>query len=341
MNETAHCCDAKQCTAAKHHSFNSRNAISITMVRFDIVDFFKTSGKIANEDSADGTKEVVTLENFTGTVIWKKQKIGSSHDEAGIEEEDEVVFLKDVKSTFPLQPTLQGSTGGIMKTGIGAMEKWSSAAAKPKSVAVKVEKVEPGTKKASIVKQPSEQPTMIISNAVKPPPVMEKVVKKKPAIKKNKPAAKKVEQALDDSILESPDMFKKAKTGTKELDSSSSSSIESSGSSIDRHHANLFAAGPRSAAEKGDEKKEEKKAAEDDKEEKKTAEDDKEEKKTAEDEVVDAVVQVKDPKKARGRPRNAAPAAAAAAAGDKNNKNKNKVNDFPTRPATRGAAARK
>jgi hypothetical protein len=314
----------------KHHSFNSRNPISITMVRFDIVDFFKTSGKIANEDSADGTKEVVTLENFTGTVIWKKQKIGSSHDEAGIEDDDEVVFLKDVKSTFPLQPTLQGGTGRIMKTGIGAMEKWSSAAAKPKSVAVKVEKVEPGAKKASIVKQPSDQPTMIISNAVKPPPVVEKVVKKKPAIKKNNPAAKKVEQALDDSILELPDAFKKAKTGTKELDSSSSSSIESSGLSIDRHHANLFAAaGPRYAAEKGDEKKEEKKAA---------AEDDKEEKKTAEDEVIDAVVQVKDPKKARGRSRNAA-AAAAAAAGDKNNKNKG--NDAPTRPATRGAAARK
>jgi hypothetical protein len=153
----------------KHHSFNSRNAISITMVRFDIVDFFKTSCKIANEDSADGMKEVVTLENFTGTVIWKKQNIGSSsHDNAGIEEEDEVVILKDVQSTFPLQPTLQGSTGGIMKTGIGAMEKWLSAAAKLKMVAVKVEKVEPGAKKASIVKQPSEQPKMIIGNAVKP-----------------------------------------------------------------------------------------------------------------------------------------------------------------------------
>jgi hypothetical protein len=91
------------------------------MVRFDIVDFNKISGKISNEDSADGKKEVVTLENFTGTVIWTKQSFCSSQAQSGIAldvDDDsfiEVIDQKDVMPAFPLQPTLQMGAG--MKTG--------------------------------------------------------------------------------------------------------------------------------------------------------------------------------------------------------------------------------
>jgi hypothetical protein len=160
-------------------------------MKIDTVEFIKTSGKIVNDDSPDPNKELVTLINFSGTVLWKKQSVGSSHAEAGIgQDADEVEFIKDVKPAFSLQPTLQGGTVGIMKTDISNMEKWSAAAAPPvklKTVVVKVEKVGPGPKKASFTKE-SEQPkkSIIISNAVKPPPV-------KPSIK-NKLATKKMEQ---------------------------------------------------------------------------------------------------------------------------------------------------
>jgi hypothetical protein len=90
-------------------------------MKIDIVEFIKTSGKIVNEDSPDPNKELVTLVNFTGTVSWTKRD--SSQAEAGIEQDNEVVFVKDVKPPFPLQPTIPDGGAGGMKTGIGAMEK--------------------------------------------------------------------------------------------------------------------------------------------------------------------------------------------------------------------------
>jgi hypothetical protein len=327
---------AAAAAAAAQESFFQQQKCNITM-KIDIVEFIKTSGKIVDDDSPDPNKELVTLINFTGTVSWKKQSVGSSHGEAGIEQDtDEVEFIKDVKPAFPLQPTLQGGMAGIMKTGIGAMGKWSAASAppvKPKTVVVKVEKVGPGPKKASFTKE-LEQPkkSIIISNAVKPPSVA--VVK--PSIK-NKPATKKMEQPLDYSLLSH---LSKAKAGTKGMENSSSSS-ESTDSSFNRHHASLFAAAGRS--EKQDEVANL---------ETLVLMDDKEEKKAADDEVVDTVIQTTEPKKARGRPAAAvaapaaAPAAPAAAAAsnknkkNNNNNNKNKVNDAPPR-RTRGAAARK
>ena len=113
---------------------------------------------------------------------------------------------------------------------------------------------------------------------------------------------------------------------------------------MNRHHANLFGAAGRS------EEKQDVRANL-----KTMLVDDKEENKAADNEVVDTVVQSKEPstKKARGRPAAAAVASVAAAAaptaptaapaaGNKNKKNNNKVNDAPPRTRiTCGAAARK
>jgi hypothetical protein len=196
---------------------------------------------------------------------------------------------------------------------------------KPKTVVVKVEKVGPGPKKASFTKE-LEQPkkSIIISNAVKPPPVA--VVK--PSIK-SKPATKKMEQPLDYSLSSH---LSKANSGTKGMENSSSS--DSTDSSFNRHHASLFAVA-------GHSKKQDEVANL----ETSMVMDDKEEKKAADDEVGDTVIRTMEPKKARGCPAAAvaapaAPAAAAASNKNKKNNNKNKLNDAPPRH-TRGAAARK
>jgi hypothetical protein len=328
-------------------TFFQQQHLNMVKFSFDGVEFDKTSGKVEHEEGANPNKEIVRLENFTGTVCWKKNQAGLEQDD-----DDSVEFIKDVMPPFQQQ---QGGLGGMMKTGISSMEKWSVSAppVKPKAVAVKVEKsikMEPaaaaaGAKKASIIKEPSEQTKKIISNAVKPPPV--EVVKNKRAIKNKPTVAKKVEHPLDDSVMSHLESFDQSKA--KSSSSSSSSSSESSDASMNRHHANLFGAAGRS-----EEKQDVRANLET------MLVDDKEEKKAADDEVVDTVVQSKEPttKKARGRPAAAVAAAAAPtaptaptaapgapgapAAGNKNKKNNNKVNDAPPRTrVTRGAAARK
>ena len=122
---------------------------------FDGVEFDKTSGKVEHEEGANPNKEIVRLENFTGTVCWKKNQAGIEQDD-----DDSVEFIKDVMPSFQQQ---QGGLGGMSV---------SAPPMKPKAVAVKVEKfikMEPaaaaaGAKKASIIKEPSEQPKKIISN---------------------------------------------------------------------------------------------------------------------------------------------------------------------------------
>jgi hypothetical protein len=146
-------------------SFFEQQKSNITMVQFDIVEFFKVCSKISNEDSADGKKEVVTLENFTGTVIWPKQ----SSIWAGIEKSDDDIVQyvgtkKDAMAPFQQQQTTTGSLG-IMKTGISAIQQKYATPASA-SVAVKEEKhikVEPGTKnKASVIMEPEQQQKTLV-----------------------------------------------------------------------------------------------------------------------------------------------------------------------------------
>jgi hypothetical protein len=308
---------------------------------FDLLEFDKTSGgPVTHGDCADPNKEMVRLVNFTGMVCWPKNLgilAGNALDD-GDSGSCEILEQKDVMTGFQVH-------GGVgMKTGIGSMvKKYAAPSAKPKPIVVVKEeksmKQEPdaaGAKKTTnIIKQPD--PKTITSNTVKPPPGVKPATKK---IAKPKAAApKKItadeldkESSLLDLDSPTPPPKAKPKETAKKGKESSNESFDSS---VDRHHEDLVTRGYiEKLADVDTEMPSEASLM--------SIVDDKEEKKVAEDDVFNAVIQVKEPKKARGHPA-AAPTAAAATASNKNkkNNNNNKVNDAPRRAATRGAAARK
>jgi hypothetical protein len=148
------------------------------MVRFDIVDFNKISGKISNE-------EVVTLKNFTGMVIWTKQSARCSQVQLVIAldvDDDnfiEVIDQKDVMPVFLLQPMLQMGSAGMAKYVVKPIVTVKDE--KPTTY-IKQEKdtVAIGAKKATIDKK-LEEPKKPTSNACKPVDI-----KKLPAASKKK-----------------------------------------------------------------------------------------------------------------------------------------------------------
>jgi hypothetical protein len=148
------------------------------MVRFDIVDFNKISGKISNE-------EVVTLKNFTGMVIWTKQSARCSQAQLVIAldvDDDnliEVIDQKYVMPAFLLQPMLQMGGASMAKYVVKPIVAVKDE--KPTTY-IKQEKdtVAVGAKKAAIDKKP-EEPKKPTSNACKPVDI-----KKLPAASKKK-----------------------------------------------------------------------------------------------------------------------------------------------------------